>query len=992
MCKKSKSLTLYALAMTIALSSTTWGALVGHWRLDETSGTVATDSSGNGLNGTVQGGGTWVAGKIGGALQTDGTDDYVDLGNPAALDLSGANQATITAWVKPAVTKNHNAIFTKGEWSAAYSLTIKGDTTPPNRLWTGNNTSVFSTDAVPVNEWTHVAVTIRGDLTNFYINGRLNGPANQDRGEPIDNSVRTAAIGREDRSGSNARWYFNGLLDDVRVYNEALPEAQIQVIMTGRDSGAGLATAPIPADRQTDVLRDVVLSWKPGPFAATHDVYFGASPADVNSATTAQPLGVLASAGQDANTFDPAGLLEFGQTYYWRVDEVNAAPDNTVFKGKVWSFTAEPYAYPLTNVTATASSSHSADMGPQKTVDGSGLDAAGLLHGTTDNTMWLSSGTGPKPDWIQYQFDRLYKLDEMQVWNSNQAIESFAGLGARNVTVEYSTDGSTWTPLAGVPEFAKATGAPGYASNTTVDFAGVAARYVKLTINSNWGTMPQTGLSEVRFYQIPVFAREPKPASAATGTGPDVVLSWRSGREAVSHQVYLSADSNAVADGTALIETVNQSSYTPKALDLGKTYYWKVVEVNNAATPATWESDVWSFTVANYVVIDDFESYTNESPNRVFQAWIDGFGFSEDEFFPAGNPGNSTGSGVGHDIWNTNHTTIAETTIVHGGKQSMPLYYNNSSIPTSEADRTWNTAQNWTTNGADTLTLYLRGSPVGFAEVSPGHILMSGIGADIYSTTDRGRFVYKQLTGDGTILARVDHLDNTNEWAKAGVMIRTSLDPSSAWAYVLWAGENGVRFQMRPTIAGAGASDTEIGPPADQVALRTPVWVKLERTGNDFKGYYSLDGKAWTPLAWNPRTITMNASVYIGLAVTSHSTTVAAQAEFSGVVTTGNVTGEWQSEALSVEQPAGNLLDTLYLTLEDSSSHKATVVNPDPYAVAAGAWTPWSIPLSTFTSAGVKTDSIKKMIIGVGDKAKPASGATGLIYIDDIGYGRPASQ
>ena len=87
------------------------------------------------------------------------------------------------------------------------------------------------------------------------------------------------------------------------------------------------------------------------------------------------------------------GLLEFGQTYYWRVDEVNAAPIPRSFKGAVWSFTVEPYAYPIAKVTATASSSHNADMGPEKTIDGSGLDADDL-HGTTDATMWLSNGNG----------------------------------------------------------------------------------------------------------------------------------------------------------------------------------------------------------------------------------------------------------------------------------------------------------------------------------------------------------------------------------------------------------------------------------------------------------------------------------------------------------------------------------------------------------------------------------------------------------------------
>ncbi len=104
------------------------------------------------------------------------------------------------------------------------------------------------------------------------------------------------------------------------------------------------------------------------------------------------------------------------------------------------------------------------------------------------------------------------------------------------------------------------------------------------------------------------------------------------------------------------------------------------------------------------------------------------------------------------------------------------------------------------------------------------------------------------------------------------------------------------------------------------------------------------------------------------------------------------MTGQWESVSLTVEQPAGNLPDPLYLTVEDTGGHKATVVHTDSLAVGAGTWTQWKIPLSTFTSAGVKTNSIKKIVIGVGDKAKPASQASGLIYIDDIGYGQPASE
>ena len=252
--------------------------------------------------------------------------------------------------------------------------------------------------------------------------------------------------------------------------------------------------------------------------------------------------------GQDANTYD-AGLLEYGKTYYWRVDEVRA-DGTTVDPGVLWSFTIEPYGYPIQSVTATASSASSKDTGPEKTVDGSGLNADGQ-HSTIGKTMWLSKRGGPQPTWIQYEFDKPYKLHEMQVWNSNRIVEPDFGLGAKDVTIEYSSDAATWTTLGNF-EFAQATGMDDYTSNTTVDLAGAMAKYVKLTINSNWGEgMVQYGLSEVRFFYVPVSAREPKPVSDATDLHPQVTLSWRPGREAASHEVYLSTDQQAVTDGGA---------------------------------------------------------------------------------------------------------------------------------------------------------------------------------------------------------------------------------------------------------------------------------------------------------------------------------------------------------------------------------------------------------------------------------------------------------
>jgi hypothetical protein len=140
-------------------------------------------------------------------------------------------------------------------------------------------------------------------------------------------------------------------------------------------------------------------------------------------------------------------------------------------------------------------------MDPKKTVDGSGLDQNDG-HSMDASDMLLSQGVPPQ--WIQYQFDKVYTLYELWVWNSNQMMESLIGFGAKTVKIEYSTDDTKWTQLANVPEFAQATGQPGYGHNTTVSFAGVSAKYVKLTIEKTWGAAaPSTGLSEVRFFYIP---------------------------------------------------------------------------------------------------------------------------------------------------------------------------------------------------------------------------------------------------------------------------------------------------------------------------------------------------------------------------------------------------------------------------------------------------------------------------------------------------------
>jgi len=454
------------------------------------------------------------------------------------------------------------------------------------------------------------------------------------------------------------------------------------------------AHSPEPEADAVDVPRDVILNWAPLEHAQTHNVYLSTSFDDVNDAVLAD----AASQGQDTNSYD-AGRLAFGQTYYWRVDEVNGAPDHTVFRGDVWSFEVEPFGYPIENLQVTASSAHDEGMVPEKTIDGSGLDELDQ-HSTEPKDMWLSGMGDPAPT-IQYEFDQAYKLHEMWVWNSNQLIEGFVGLGAKDVTVEISENGTDWTVLEDVAPFAQAPGKEGYAHNTTVNFGGAVAQYVKLSIHAGYGMLPQYGLSEVRFLYIPTFAREPQPAHGGITNGVDVALNWRPGREAASHEVYLGTD----PDDLSLTATTAENSFEAVNLDYATTYYWQIVEVNDAEDPSSHASDIWSFNTPPFAVVDSFDQY-DDNCNRIFFAWLDGLGHNGGEEVEdcdvAPYNGNGSGSIVGHG-----NSPFAEQATVYAGRQSMPLAYDSGTSETTIALA----PQDWTASGIQSLSLQVHGAP-----------------------------------------------------------------------------------------------------------------------------------------------------------------------------------------------------------------------------------------------------------------------------------------
>jgi hypothetical protein len=145
--------------------------------------------------------------------------------------------------------------------------------------------------------------------------------------------------------------------------------------------------------------------------------------------------------------------------------------------------------------------------------------------------------------------------------------------------------------------------------------------------------------------------------------------------------------------------------------------------------------------------------------------------------------------------------------------------------------------------------------------------------------------------------------------------------------------------------------------------------------------------EAANPAEPTARDFPMGATVYIGLAVTSHNVNALTAAEFSNVSTTGNVTGAWEVAEIGVAQPS-NSAGQLYVVVQDSAGKVKVVNHPDPAATTLSTWQQWRIPLSDLT--GLNLAAVKKVYIGVGDRTSPKPGGVGLLFIDDIGFGRPA--
>ncbi len=683
------------------------------------------------------------------------------------------------------------------------------------------------------------------------------------------------------------------------------------------------AYGPEPADGSIYMGTSATLVWSPGGYAVSHDMYFGEVFDDVNDGAPDTYLGNM------TDTYIIVGIVGYpysdplvpGTTYYWRVDEVNEAEPNSPWKGDIWSFSV-----------------------PSKTAYNP-VPVIGAELVPVNAALSWTAGLDTKFHYVFFGED----FDEV----------NNATTGTANGTTNYNP---------GLLKLAKT-----YYWRID-EFDGV-----------------ETHQGDVWNFTTEGAVSGPNPSNGAEGVSAASILTWNAGAVAASHEVYFGPDADAVKNATKASpeykgpKALGDESYDPDKLMLETTYYWRIDEINGVNPDSPWAGNVWSFTTGGFFVLEDFEIY-DANDNQIWYSWHDGLGYGM-----PGVPPHFAGNGTGAAVGDETTTSYTEETIVNGSLQSMPLVYDNNKqgySKYSEAEYTLSDIRDlgprdWTAEGVAELSLWFRGNPpsVGsFVEGPIGTFTMTASGTDIWAGSDEFHYAFKTLTGPGTITARVESLENTDPFAKAGLMVRNTLEPDSVNAALLLTPANGVRFQYR--VSDGGTTDRDF-----VLDLVAPLWLRLERdVAGNFRGYYSSDGINFEPFDLRPN-VSMSSTVYIGLALTSHDAAVTCEAVFSGVQTTASVSGQWQSQDIGI---ASNTAEPLYVAVSNTAGTPAVIYNDDPNAATITTWTEWVIPLEDIAAQGIDLTNVDRIAVGLGTRDNiSVAGGSGKMFFDDFRLYKP---
>ncbi|MHC4430994.1 MAG: LamG domain-containing protein, partial [Planctomycetota bacterium] len=629
--------TSFVVLLASLLGSSASAELVAHWKFDEGSGNIAHDASGNGNDGTFVGNPQWSIGKIGGALEFNGSSDYIQIPFSESLKVINQGDFSIAAWFMPdEIPSEYKSVFQQADDASG----------GPGRTWLfvhQSNEIRSSLGGAPTGSgigieggtWYHAAVVVTEggdtDSVQLYVNGEAAGAPREDSMEDSQGGFYIGA-----HKGLGNIW--DGLLDDIRIYSHAISETEMLAAMEGSSGGFPFAYRPDPADGSIYVETWVNISWSPGDSAVSHDVYLGDNFDDVKD-------GVGDTfRGNQTDTFVVAGFPGFpfpeglvaGTTYYWRIDEVNEADPNSPWKGDVWSFSIPP-----------------------------------------------KTAYSPDPP------------DGAEFVDPNATLSWTPGFGAMLHTVYVGTSFDDVNNAAGgVPQGAT-TYDPSTLEREEVYYWRVDAFDGAVTYTGNiWG------------FTTPGAVGNPQPANGASEVQMIETLSWTPADNAASHELYFGTDAHAVKNATTASpeyigpKELGAESYDPGGLAWHSGYAWRVDEVYPTGTV---KGLIWTFATADFLLVDDFEAYNDVDPpdpnsNRIFDKWIDGFGTT------------TNGALVGNDL-----PPYAETTIVHGGAQSMIYRYDNAGT-TSEATLTLVYPRDWTQENVTRLSLWLRGNMANAAD------------------------------------------------------------------------------------------------------------------------------------------------------------------------------------------------------------------------------------------------------------------------------------
>jgi len=722
------------------------------------------------------------------------------------------------------------------------------------------------------------------------------------------------------------------------------------------------AYKPQPAAGAKFIDPDVILSWTAGFGSKLHFVHFGDNFDDISNAVGGAPQGLI--------TYTP-GTLQPGKNYYWRIDEYDGS---TTHRGDVWSFT--------TAVTG----------GGVRAEYFRGMDFNNHVLTRIDPQINFTWPDGTAPDdsigagaySVRWTGEIEAAFTETYIFYTNSADGVRLWVDGRQLV-------NNWTDHDNTENSGKIDLIAGNIYGLQMEYYesgnGAVAELLWSSPSTPRQIVPQAALSP------PIRASSPTPGNRATGTKMTPILSWNAGDYAASHEVYFGMDQDAVKNATTDspeykgARALGAESYDPGKLAWATTYYWRVDEVNDLHPDSPWTGTLWSFTTGDFLLIDNFEDY-NAEENQIWYAWHDGLGYGVPGIEPY-FAGNGTGAAVGDETTDS----YTEETIVHSGRQSMPLVYDNNKqglANYSETELTLTAPRDWTEEGVGELSIWFRGRPASvgsFTEGPVGTYTITATGVDIAGTADEFHFAYVTLAGVGTIEAQVLSVGNTDQWAKAGVMIRETLDAGSKFAAVYITPGMGCRFQMRSDTDIAVTSDTPVAT-AEQIAITAPYWVKLERgVAGNFKAYYSSNGTTWQTMAWNPQNISMTSNVYIGLALSAHNASATCKAQYSNVRTTGTVGSQWTSQDIGIES---NSPEPLYVAVSNAAGTPAVVVHDDANAATTDVWTEWVIPLQAFADQGAVLTNVDRIAIGLGTKGNMTTpGGSGKMYFDDIRLYRP---